>query len=297
MLIKRLILMFRHYFESLKDPTAKMLPAPTVPEDAISARLGVSSPPDKISRQYDETFKRHGRNIPVPFLRALAKRESNFRSHDIGGSYWGLLQVGWKGKNSVLAGFNARHNTSYKKSDLLRPAVNVMVASDLLSRIMKVYGEVSKESRLMANLKPNFANKEFVKLLLAGWNSGYSKAGGVLLVARYLAKKGIPVTHDAVFALAHRAGATKFLRAGVHDKSGDHARLKQKWQRGVQSLYFHMDDFSGPENSDSNHGDSGPSQLLASSKASMPSGSSTSLALVAPIALGLGLVGLLAAKG
>jgi len=118
-----------------------------------------------------------------------------------------------------------------------------MIASELINRIARSYRSLAKESpQLMRNMIPDFSNKEFVKLLLAGWNSGYSRAkyGGVQYVARWLAKRGIPVTHDNVFIYAGDAGASKWLRG---DENTDAAR-KRRWQRGVASLYFKQPDYS-----------------------------------------------------
>lgn len=174
-----------------------------------------------LTRQFDPLFQRHGGGVPVNFLRALAKKESNFNTRDTGGSYWGILQVGY---NNVLPGFNARHGTSYGRQDLLGPELNIQVASELLNRIAASY----KRNHSAPNMQENWHNPEFVKLLLAGWNSGYSEAGGVGRVASYLEQRGIPVTHDNVFMYAGAAGATKHL-----SNTG-----KQGWQRSVADLFY-----------------------------------------------------------
>ncbi len=75
-----------------------------------------------------------------------------------------------------------------------------------------------------------------MKLIVAGWNSGYSEGGGVGKVATFLEKRGIPVTHDNVFKYAARAGATKHLQTS--------GRLN--WQRSVADLYFHQPDAPAP---------------------------------------------------
>ena len=286
--------MFRSYFEGLKDPSARALPAPTVHDGSIGARIAKTEKPDNVSRKYDALFAKHAGILPVPFLRALGKRESNLNPRDIGGSFWGILQVGWRGKHSVLKGYNERFNTSFVKDDLLDPYTNIMIASELINRIARAYMNLSRENpTLMKNMVPDFENKEFVKLLLAGWNSGYSRAGGVQRVARYLANRGVPVTHDAVFANAAKAGATKFLHASVPGKAGAHARLKQRWQRGVASLYFRMNDYTSKP--------PGGGLLIVredgrDDSGSLPSGSSASIALAAPLLLGLGIAAILAAK-
>ncbi len=84
-------------------------------------------------------------------------------------------------------------------------------------------------------MQTDFGNPEFVKLLLAGHNSGYSEAGGVGRVASYLEQRGIPVTHDNVFKYASAAGATVHLQNTA----------KQRWQREVAALYFAQPDAGG----------------------------------------------------
>lgn len=175
-------------------------------------------------------FVKYGGVLPVPFLRALSKEESGQNPSDTGGSYWGLLQVGYK---NVLPGFNRRHGTHYTRDDLLDPDINVQVATDLLNRITKAYAKHPD-----ANMQTDFSNPEFVKLLLAGWNSGYSEAGGVGRVARYLEEHDIPVTHNNIFKYAARAGATKYLRS-EYDK-------KRRWQAGVADLYYSQPDAGAP---------------------------------------------------
>ncbi len=179
-----------------------------------------------VSKQFDPLFAKYGGLVPVPLLRALSKKESDQNPRDTQGSYWGLLQVGYK---NVLPGFNKRHGTSYDRNDLLNPAINVQVATDTLNRIIKAYAKHPS-----SNLQTDFSNPEFVKLLLAGWNSGYSEASGVGKVATYLEKRGLPVTHANVFKYAAKAGATKYLRSEF-DK-------KRRWQISVANLYYAQPD-------------------------------------------------------
>jgi len=177
-----------------------------------------------LTSKWDPTFRAHAGRVPVPFLRALAKRESDFNPNETGASYRGLLQVGI---NNVLPSYNQRRGTAYTANDLLNPDVNVKIAADLINRIA-----VAFDKHPSPNMKIDWTNPEFVKLVLAGWNSGYSEAGGVGKVASYLEARGIPVTHDNVFAHAGAAGATVHLQN----------LAKQRWQRGVADLYFAQPD-------------------------------------------------------
>ena len=63
---------------------------------------------------------------------------------------------------------------------------------------------------------------------MAGWNSGYSEAGGVGRVADFLESRGVPVTHANVFKYSGAAGATKHLRNPT----------KERWQRTVVDLFY-----------------------------------------------------------
>lgn len=148
--------------------------------------------------------------------------------NDTRGPAWGLMQVVEVVRNS----WNKRKpSQAISRSELLNPAINVKVATDLLNRISKAYAKHPDP-----NMKPNWSNPEFVKLLVAGWNSGYSEGGGVGKVASYLESRGIPVTHDNVFKYAAAAGATKHLQT-----SG-----RQNWQRSVADLYFRQPDAPAP---------------------------------------------------
>jgi len=188
-------------------------------------------PVKPLPTQFDPLFEKYAGRLPVPFLRALAKSESGLNPNLGGGSYWGLLQVG---TGNVLPSYNQRKGTSYSPGDLFNPEINVKIATDLLNRIT-----VAMDKHSDPNMQWNPSNPEAVKLLLAGWNSGYSEAGGLGKVASYLEAKGIPVTHDNVFQFARAAGATKYLQREEYDK-------KRRWQAGVADLYFRQPDAPAP---------------------------------------------------
>ncbi len=178
-----------------------------------------------ISTAFDPLFRQRGKAIPVPFLRVLSKAESDQNPRETGGSHWGLLQVG----RSVVEGYNERHGTRYTLSDVLDPNLNVTMGAETLSRIATSYSKNHPDSR---HMRKDWSNPEFVKLVLAGWNSGYSERGGVGRVARYLEQRKIPVTHDNVFQYADAAGATVHLQNPK----------KRAWQRAVSGLYFAQPD-------------------------------------------------------
>ena len=181
-----------------------------------------------LTTAYDPIFARHAGRIPVAYLRSLASRESSFRptlamSDTSSNAARGLLQV----VGVVRADYNRKHGTSYTADDLFDPDTNVKIASDALNRIIDGY-----QKHPSSNMKADWRNPEFVKLLTAGWNSGYSEAGGVGRVASYLEQRGRPVTHDAVFAAAGEAGATANLQTAA----------RRSWQRSVADVYYAQPD-------------------------------------------------------
>jgi len=172
-----------------------------------------------LPRTYDAIFSRHRGRLPVGYLRALAKRESDLNPREAKDPAWGLMQI----VPQVRESYNARFGTQFAKQDLLDPDTNVRIASELLNRIVAGY-----QRHPSRNLREDWSNPEFVKLVTAGWNSGYSEAGGVGKVATWLENRGLTVTHDSVFRHAAAAGATKHLQNAV----------KQAWQRSVSDLFF-----------------------------------------------------------
>lgn len=157
------------------------------------------------SRSYDPLFAEYGRDIPVAYLRALASHESAMNPRATGGPAWGLLQV----VEVVRKDYNQRHGTRYERRDLLDPAVNVAIASDVLGRIIDGYARFHPEA---PNLQVDWTNPLFVELLTFGWNGGYSERAGVGHVASYLSRRGFDdFTIDDVAATAKQAGASPHL--------------------------------------------------------------------------------------
>ena len=185
-----------------------------------------------LTTAYDPLFSKHAGRLPVAYLRALAQRESSMRPELAmpggPGAARGLLQV----VGVVREDYNRRHGTSYSPDDLFNPDVNVKVAADALNKIVVGYSKHPSP-----NLKENWENPEFVKLLTAGWNAGFSESGGVGKVASWLERLGSPVTHDSVFDHAADAGAVVYLQRPE----------RQQWHRSVADLYYQQPDWpKGP---------------------------------------------------
>jgi hypothetical protein len=176
-----------------------------------------------LTTQFDPIFKKYAGKIPVAYLRALGYRESGLRADaaNAGGpnAARGLLQV----VGVLREDYNRRHGTNYVSNDLLDPDLNVKIAADLLNLIVVAYGKHPSK-----NLQVDWHNPEFVKLLTAGWNAGFSEAAGVGKVARYLEQRSELVTHDNVFANAAAAGGVVYLQRPD----------RANWHRSVADLYY-----------------------------------------------------------
>lgn len=175
-----------------------------------------------VRRAFDPIFARYGHGLPVAYLRALAKRESNLNPREADDPAWGLLQV----IEVVRNDHNKRHGTSYSRRDLLDPVVNTTIATDTLRRIVTSYG--ANHPRV-ANMQEDWTNRRFVELVTFGWNAGYSQAAGVGRVAGFLEALAITdITIDTIHKHAAAAGASKHLRYPA----------KVRWSKSVAALYM-----------------------------------------------------------
>lgn len=138
----------------------------------------------------------------------------------------GLMQV----VGVVRQDYNQRNGTAYTADDLLNPEINVKLAAAVLNQIVTAYGKHPSP-----NMRENWGNPEYVKLVTAGWNGGYSESAGVGKVASYLEQRGMPVTHDSVYANAAAAGGVVYLQLDG----------RRAWQRSVSDLYFAQPDAGG----------------------------------------------------
>ncbi len=173
------------------------------------------------SRRFDRIFDMYRESIPIEFLRALAKRESNLNPEERKGPAWGLMQI----VEVVRKDYNQAHGTRYTRRDLLDAAVNVAIACWLLRFIIAQY---AKYQDGVANLRADWNNPRFVELLVFGWNAGFSASGGVLKVVRYLKERGVTdITIDVVFEHAREAGAVRHLSNAT----------KLRWCKSVVRLY------------------------------------------------------------
>ncbi len=192
-------------------------------EPAVAGEGGGAGTSKGLSRAFDPLFAGHGHGLPVPYLRALAARESSMDPRNVTGRTRGLLQV----VPVVLKDYNERHGTRYGADDLFDPAINVEIATETLRRIVESY---RKNHPRVPNLQEDWDNPAFVDLLTFGWNAGYSEVAGVGKVVQFLEAAGIrDITIDVVHEWARGTfGASKHLL------NAD----KVKWSRSVTRLYF-----------------------------------------------------------
>lgn len=193
--------------------------------------LGLFSEGMGLPTQYDAIFSRHAGKVPVAYLRALAMRESGMNPRATANAASpnaarGILQVVGVARTE----YNRVNGTNYQPDDLWDVDTNVKIAAWLLNTIIAAYARHPSK-----NMKMDWDNPEYVKLVTGGWNAGYSEGGGVGKVATYLEARGLPVTHDAVVANAGAAGAVS--QVGNLDR--------RNWARGVAELYFGQPDRGG----------------------------------------------------
>jgi hypothetical protein len=194
---------------------------PPTPNPGVTALSGGKSATSSRVRRFDAVFERYRGTIPLAYLRALVDRESNGRPDVRTGSAVGLMQI----VPVVLADYNKRHGTAYQSAQLVDPAINVAIGCELLRLIANSY---RKNHPHVPNLQTDWNNPRFIELLTFGWNAGFSEAGGVGRVARYLERLGaIDITLDQITAHARVAGASKHLSNPA----------KVAWCKSVVALY------------------------------------------------------------
>ena len=170
-------------------------------------------------RRFDFVFARYRGSLPIEYVRALVERESNGQPNARAGSAIGLMQI----VPVVLADYNKRHGTTYQAAHLTDPAINVAIGCELFRLIVRSYDKHHPRT-----LRTDWNSARFVELLTFGYNAGFSEAGGVGRVARYLEGLGaIDITIDQVSAHAKLAGASKHLSNPA----------KVAWCKSVVALY------------------------------------------------------------
>ena len=173
-------------------------------------------------RSFDSIFATYGQGIPVPYLRALALRESNMNPRSSSGPAWGLLQV----IEVVRQDHNERTGARYTRQDLLDPVINVTIAASALATIVRSYAQNHPR---IANLQANWNNPRFIELLTFGWNAGWSERGGVGRVATYLEQRGVlDQSLDKIHQASRAAGASPHLANAA----------KVAWSKSVAAQYF-----------------------------------------------------------
>jgi hypothetical protein len=199
--------------------TALVVTAPSqpAPPPSSSGKFATSAG----VRRFDAVFDKYRGSIPLAYVRALVERESDGRPSVRSGSAVGLMQI----VPVVLTDYNKRHGTTYQSEQLVDPAINVAMGCELLRMIVENYRKYHPRT---PNFQTDWNNPRFVELLTFGWNAGFSEAGGVGRVARYLEQLGATdITLDLITAHARVAGASKHLSNPA----------KVAWCKSVVALY------------------------------------------------------------
>jgi len=238
-------------FDLLTSEELKSIASARGNQESSAAIDGNRPPPpptqDKISmisrnvrKDFDDLFELIAlpRGLPVEFMRALGKRESGLNPNNQEDPAWGLMQVGVDGfddypisgvSGKVLLSYNQRKGTNYRPPDMLDPAKNIEVASELLGRIVIAH--------TTAGLSPNWNSEHWVGLLVAGWNAGWSWKRGTAGAIKWMTSEAMdPVepTIDNMVAYIPQMridgrNISKFLESSK----------KRGWWKGVVKQYFH----------------------------------------------------------
>ncbi|MBE7448593.1 MAG: transglycosylase SLT domain-containing protein [Kofleriaceae bacterium] len=183
--------------------TGQAPPAPAAPPTPPPAPASTSR---ALTRRFDALFLRHGRGIPVAYLRALADAESGLNPDD----RLGLINVVPK----TLDDYNRRHPEAPIAHARMRdPATNIRVAADILREMIDSLHRHHPDVR---NLREDWTNPRFVELATQSWNSGHSERAGVGRVVRYLkaqpaSRRPAEITVDTIYEAAIDAQAAKTL--------------------------------------------------------------------------------------
>lgn len=135
------------------------------------------------TERFDQLFIRHCPTVPLPYLRALTKHESDFNPLDAEGPAHGLLQV----VEVVREGYNRRFGTTFTRAQLLDPSINVQIACELIARIARVL----PANHPQAIPAPSWTDPRFVGLVTFAWNAGFSEASGMGFVLGIMERRGI----------------------------------------------------------------------------------------------------------
>lgn len=202
-------------------PTLELAAAPVASTPPPVVDTPPTPPAGSLPRTFDAIFERHRGAIPIEYLRALAKRESDMKPGERSGPAWGLMQI----VEVVRTDYNQAHGTRHSRADLLDPDVNVAMCCWVLRFIIASY---QRNHPRIPNLRADWSNPRFVELLTFGWNAGFSERAGVGRVVSYLEKLGAAdVDIDQVHAHARLAGASRHLSN----------EAKVRWCKSVVILY------------------------------------------------------------
>lgn len=173
---------------------------------------------------FDPVYRAGCPGIPVYYLRALAKYESdsNPRSANYGQGV-GLLQV----VESVRTEYNERNGTSYTKTDLLDPWINAAIACSLLTRIKNYYAVNYRR----AFPRASWNDRRFVEVITLAWNAGWSDRTGAGRVVSVLLGEGHRADID-IDMIRQRAGGLPEVTPKLREAS------PAVFARRVTSAYF-----------------------------------------------------------
>jgi len=184
----------------------------------------------KVATKYDKLYQALGLGLPVAFMRSLAHMESGQDPQNKTGGQWGLFQI----SVDQVADYNKRAARKVEWPEVLSPDINTQVWAWLMRRWIDAAGATG-----IKNLKENWENPEFVKLLIAAHNGGGWTKGGVLKIAKWLRARRLPVTHDNLFKYGKQAGGYwPFWGDSKVAAEKEKALAKKKFQKGVYATWW-----------------------------------------------------------
>lgn len=196
------------------------------------ARADTPDTPDGyLSREFDSIFAEECPGIPIEYLRALAKKESDLNPEQSKGGAWGLLQV----TNSVRTDYNKLYGTNYSSDERLDPRINARMACELIGRISRFLPR--QDPAAFDHGEFDWVSRRDVKIVTLAWNAGWS-TNGVSGMIRNLLNAGYSrskINAELILDQAHKyPEITHHLREWKTRKP----RIKS-WLNAVANYYFH----------------------------------------------------------
>lgn len=132
-----------------------------------------------IAKTFDAVFDKFRDNIPLEFLKALAFSASGLNPSKSAHESAGLFMI----SVPALTSYDKKFGGSHVPKDLADPILNTQIAVWILKNIVTYYA-----SNFPRSMKEDWTNKDFVALVVHGYNVGYREPNGVGAAVKQLEK-------------------------------------------------------------------------------------------------------------